>query len=61
MSGKGMKVLPTFGVVPGDQHGVRRRPSSGVTAPGLNFGFDRMLHGEQYTEVKRPLPTTRRS
>ena len=42
---------------PGDQHGVRRRPSSGVTAPGLNFGLDRMLHGEQYTEVKRPLPT----
>ena len=28
----------------------------GETAPGLNYGFDRILHGEQYTEVKRPLP-----
>ena len=25
--------------------------------PGLNYGFDRVLHGEQYTEIKRPLPT----
>ena len=32
----------------------RKRAS---TAPGLNYGFDRILHGEQYTEVKRPLPT----
>ena len=27
------------------------------TAPGLNYGLDRVLHGEQYTELKRPLPT----
>ena len=32
-----------------------------ITAPGLNYGLDRVLHGEQYTEVKRPLPTQRRS
>ena len=29
----------------------------GETAPGMNYGFDRILHGEQYTELKRPLPT----
>jgi len=28
----------------------------GKQAPGLNYGFDRVLHGEQYTEIKRPLP-----
>ena len=27
-----------------------------LTLPGSNFGFDRLLHGEQYTEIKRPLP-----
>ena len=28
----------------------------GVSLPGLNVGFDRVLHGEQYVELKRPLP-----
>src|SRR6185436_516195 len=25
-------------------------------APGMSYGFDRILHGEQYLEIKRPLP-----
>ena len=56
MSGKGMKVLPSFGVIPAINmmFGLAKQ---GVTAPGLNFGFDRVLHGEQYTEILRPLPT----
>jgi 3-hydroxyacyl-CoA dehydrogenase/3a,7a,12a-trihydroxy-5b-cholest-24-enoyl-CoA hydratase len=38
---------------------------NGIRTAGLNYGLDRVLHGEQYTEVKRPLPpqaklTTRR-
>ncbi|HLL24757.1 MAG TPA: SDR family NAD(P)-dependent oxidoreductase, partial [Kofleriaceae bacterium] len=56
MSGKGMKVLPSFGVVPAISM-VFTQAKNGVTAPGLSFGLDRVLHGEQYTEIKRPLPT----
>lgn len=52
----GFKALPTFGVVPalGLIFELAKR---GETAPGLNYGFDRILHGEQYLEVTRPLPT----
>ncbi len=56
LSGKGMKVLPSFGVVPAITM-MFTQGKNGVTAPGLNFGLDRVLHGEQYTEVLRPLPT----
>ncbi len=56
LSGKGMKVLPSFGVVPAISM-VFTQAKSGISAPGLNFGLDRVLHGEQYTELKRPLPT----
>ncbi len=56
MHGKGMHTLPTFGVIPA--LGVMLDAyKAGKLAPGLNYGFDRILHGEQYTEVKRPLPT----
>jgi (3R)-3-hydroxyacyl-CoA dehydrogenase / 3a,7a,12a-trihydroxy-5b-cholest-24-enoyl-CoA hydratase / enoyl-CoA hydratase 2 len=55
LSGKGMKVLPSFGVVPAINM-VFTQAKQGVSAPGLNFGLDRVLHGEQYTELRRPLP-----
>jgi len=48
-------VLPTFGVVPALKV-MMDNAQKGVTAPGLRYGLDRLLHGEQYTEVKRPLP-----
>lgn len=56
LSGKGMKVLPSFGVIPAITM-MFTQGKNGITNPGLNFGLDRVLHGEQYTEVKRPLPT----
>lgn len=55
MHSEGMKVLPTFGVVPGLKV-IFDMYKEGKAAPGLNYGFERVLHGEQYLEVKRPLP-----
>ncbi|MFO0734516.1 MAG: SDR family NAD(P)-dependent oxidoreductase [Labilithrix sp.] len=49
------RAIPTFGVVPALGM-VFEMAKRGETAPGMNFGFDRILHGEQYTELKRPLP-----
>lgn len=49
------RALPTFGVVPALKM-VFDTYKRGETAPGMNYGFERILHGEQYTEVKRPLP-----
>ena len=50
----GMKALPTFAVIPGI-NAVMALARDGITAPGLNYGLDRVLHGEQYTELVRPL------
>ncbi len=57
MSGEGFYTLPTFAVIPA-MRVIFDRFKKGETAPGLNYGFERILHGEQYTEVKRPLPTS---
>ncbi|MCE9576164.1 MAG: SDR family NAD(P)-dependent oxidoreductase [Deltaproteobacteria bacterium] len=56
LHGQGMKALPTYGVVPAINM-MFALGKQGKSAPGLNFGLDRVLHGEQYTELKRPLPT----
>jgi len=55
-SGDGFRVLPSFGVVP-PLNVYFKMAKEGQTAPGLNYGFDRVLHGEQYLEIRRPLPT----
>ena len=56
MHGKGFKALPSYGVIPAVNQ-IITMAKEGKTAPGLNFGIDRLLHGEQYTEIIRPLPT----
>jgi 3-hydroxyacyl-CoA dehydrogenase/3a,7a,12a-trihydroxy-5b-cholest-24-enoyl-CoA hydratase len=53
--GQGFKVLPTFIVAPVIKM-IIAQVSSGSMAPGLHFGLDRLLHGEQYTELIRPMP-----
>lgn len=55
MHGEGFKSLPTFGVIPA-LNTLMTLAKAGETAPGLNYSLDRILHGEQYTEIKRPLP-----
>jgi 3-hydroxyacyl-CoA dehydrogenase/3a,7a,12a-trihydroxy-5b-cholest-24-enoyl-CoA hydratase len=54
-SSEGMKALPTYAVIPGT-NAILGFAKEGVTAPGLNYGLDRVLHGEQYVELVRPLP-----
>jgi 3-hydroxyacyl-CoA dehydrogenase/3a,7a,12a-trihydroxy-5b-cholest-24-enoyl-CoA hydratase len=55
LHGEGFRPLPTYGVLPA-LNSFLARLASGEQAPGLNYGFDRILHGEQYTELLRPLP-----
>jgi len=52
---EGFRPLPTYGVVP-VIGAVLEMGAQGKQAPGLNYGFERILHGEQFMEVKRELP-----
>ncbi|XP_072453245.1 peroxisomal multifunctional enzyme type 2 [Notamacropus eugenii] len=47
--------LPTFGIIP-----AQKSMMSGALAevPGLNINFAKLLHGEQYLELYKPLPRT---
>ncbi|RYE84710.1 MAG: SDR family NAD(P)-dependent oxidoreductase, partial [Myxococcales bacterium] len=47
----GFVALPTYGVIPA----LSALMKAGH-APGMNYGFERILHGEQYLELLRPLP-----
>jgi 3-hydroxyacyl-CoA dehydrogenase/3a,7a,12a-trihydroxy-5b-cholest-24-enoyl-CoA hydratase len=55
MNSDGFVAFPTFAVIPA-MKGLIELTKEGHKAPGLNYGLDRLLHGEQYTEVLRPLP-----
>ncbi|MBL4634796.1 MAG: SDR family NAD(P)-dependent oxidoreductase, partial [Kofleriaceae bacterium] len=55
MHGKGFRALPSFGVIPAVNQ-IVTMAKEGKRAPGLTFGIDRLLHGEQYTELVRPMP-----
>src|SRR5882757_6649815 len=52
----GFHVLPTYAVMPAMNAMLAMAKEGKSPLPGLNYGFDRVLHGEQYTEVKRPVP-----
>lgn len=55
MHNDGMTAFPTYAVIPA-MKSLIGLAMEGHQAPGLNYGLDRLLHGEQYTEVLRPLP-----
>ncbi|XP_069746096.1 peroxisomal multifunctional enzyme type 2 [Narcine bancroftii] len=46
--------LPTFGVIPAQGSMIDGLSS----VPGLNIDFTKVLHGEQYLELYKPLPTS---
>lgn len=48
--------FPTWGVMPQSNAMLAAAKDGGLKLPGMNFGFDRLLHGEQYTEIRAPLP-----
>jgi len=54
--GGDFRALPTYGVMPQSNAMLAAAKTGSLALPGMNFGFDRLLHGEQYTEIKRPLP-----
>jgi (3R)-3-hydroxyacyl-CoA dehydrogenase / 3a,7a,12a-trihydroxy-5b-cholest-24-enoyl-CoA hydratase / enoyl-CoA hydratase 2 len=55
MHRKGFQSLPTYGVIPALTT-IMNFGRDGIQAPGLSYGIDRVLHGEQYLELRRPLP-----
>jgi 3-hydroxyacyl-CoA dehydrogenase/3a,7a,12a-trihydroxy-5b-cholest-24-enoyl-CoA hydratase len=55
MHPKGFVALPTYAVIPAI-NSVLTMAKEGRMAPGFKFGLDRLLHGEQYTLLHRPLP-----
>ncbi|MDH5492734.1 MAG: SDR family NAD(P)-dependent oxidoreductase, partial [Myxococcales bacterium] len=55
LHGSGFRALPTYGVIPAVS-AILEMGKQGKTAPGLKYGLDRVLHGEQYTKLERPLP-----
>jgi acyl dehydratase len=48
--------LPTYAVVPATNAMIGLLKAGRGMLPGLKFGFERVLHGEQYTEITAPLP-----
>ena len=54
--GSGFQALPTFAVMPQSSAMLAAAKTGQFSLPGMSFGLDRLLHGEQYTEIHRPLP-----
>lgn len=55
LHGDGFRPFPTYAVIPALTL-VMDMAREGIQPPGQNYGLDRILHGEQFTEVLRPLP-----
>ena len=55
MSRAGFKAIPSYAVIPAVNL-VLDLGKRGIQAPGLHYGLDRVLHGEQKMTLERPLP-----
>jgi (3R)-3-hydroxyacyl-CoA dehydrogenase / 3a,7a,12a-trihydroxy-5b-cholest-24-enoyl-CoA hydratase / enoyl-CoA hydratase 2 len=55
MSQDGFAAIPTYAAVPAVSCLIQRF-TEGKQDPGMNYGPERILHGEQYTEVYGPIP-----
>lgn len=53
--GDQFQAVPTYAVMPA-LNAFLNLARDGRTLKGLNYGLERILHGEQYTELLRPLP-----
>lgn len=53
---EGFRPLPSYAVVPALNAVFAYAMANGTMGPGLDYGFDRVLHGEQTLELKAPLP-----
>ena len=51
---EGFKALPSYAALPQLSAMLELAKRGDKLIPGLNYGFDRSLHGEQYTEIKLP-------
>ncbi|MGH8504686.1 MAG: SDR family NAD(P)-dependent oxidoreductase [Stenotrophobium sp.] len=60
VNGDKFQAVPTYAVMPAMNAMLGAAKEGRQILPGMNYGFDRVLHGEQYTEVKRPLPAKAR-
>lgn len=49
------RALPTYGAMPQMNAMLTAAKKGELSLPGMSFGFERLLHGEQFMEVKRPL------
>ncbi|MGH8083282.1 MAG: SDR family NAD(P)-dependent oxidoreductase, partial [Lysobacter sp.] len=57
--GDQFQAVPTYAVMPA-LNSFLNLARDGRGLKGLNYGLDRILHGEQYTELLRPLPSKAR-
>ncbi len=56
LAGEGFRMVPTFAAAPA-LRAIFDLAKQGKQPPGLHYGLDRILHGEQYTEIRAPWPT----